>query len=406
MSSHWDTDNSARIQLLYMLSVLISTRRQRSSLSSRGAAIETKKCGVVPALLTLVLASCGNGTTDPAGSHSVTADAKPPPPSLNDWDLDTKHDVISETDTVHLVKILSSTDKNDLRVQIDLTCPTPGVVSAEIKSDPAIYVWGQSTGDFIAQGILRSAGVSANPVSTLVQWRIGKSIHSGHVAQGKYNNVADIDNFIKLGPSEPWIGSLAVVTDTDHGQLAVETPIDTPNALEFLKKCTRELEKYNAEKAVKDAGKKAAAKVAADAAKEGDALIARGTSAFIGVIDTFWPKCGEYHVMKNMSGDRASVQTRDLAVRFRGGNSLTQSDRKNGVEWRGKYGGRFNGQRRFTVSSYKSAPIIVWTDWTGGPDCDQIEGEAWLKNGGWNAEVHDSESCPVQHISCSSMPAG
>jgi hypothetical protein len=271
----------------------------------------------------LVVGGCGSATSVPAASPSASASADSSRPFLNDWDLDAKHDVISETDSLHLVKINS---------------PTPGVISAEIKSDPAIFVWQQSAGDFVVQGLLRSAGVASNPVSTLVRWRIGKSIHEGHIAEGKFNNVVDIANFSTLSSSESWTGSLAVATDTDHGQVAIEIPIDTPNTRIFLTKCTADLARFNAEKAIKETEARATAKAAAAAARERAVLEEKGKSAFSNVIDTFWPKCGEYHVLKNLRGDQAVAQVRALVVQFTGNHPLTALSEKMAMNGRATMG--------------------------------------------------------------------
>jgi hypothetical protein len=218
------------------------------------------------AAVLLVVAACDGATTphEPAIGNTGTDALR----AVDDWQLSTEKDVITEAAATHLVKVLRSTADETLRMEIDLTCDTAvGAVSARMKSD-APYVWQESTGDFVTRGFLNAAGIASNPVSTLVQWRVGKVIHEGYIPQGKFNNVAQIDKFFDLKSSDAWSGSLAVAITTQRGPSGVETSIETPNAVTFLKQCKSNFDIAAADKAAKEAPAKAAAKAAAAALHE------------------------------------------------------------------------------------------------------------------------------------------
>jgi hypothetical protein len=363
---------------------------------------------------TLLSVSCSNGTSPPTHESSASSSNDAATRWTNDWHLEMKHDVISETDTAHLVNELSPTGGDDkTKIRIDLTCPAPGIFDAEISVDPAIYVWQKTIQDVLGKKLLGAAGIPSDSVSTLVQWRAGKTIRKAYIPQGKYNNVVNIPKFLGFSEDE-WVapdkGSLAVSVETDHGNLGAETELVTPTSLKFLKQCGANWEKSKAEAAKKESDAKAVARTAALAAKERGVLEEKGKATFSGVVDKFWPKCGEYHVMKALTGDRAIRQVRTLQIWFKENQPLTAEDRRNGYSWKGRFEASFIEHREFRLEAVPD-PItgskIQWDDWERWPTgtgCGEIEGDAWLQNGNWDAEVHDSLKCPVQHVSCSVIP--
>lgn len=155
---------------------------------------------IVSALLGV---SCGNGSSPATHESSASFSNDAATRWANDWRLETKHDVISETDTTHLVNELSPTVGGDkTKIRIDLTCPAPGLFAAEISVDPAIYVWQQTIQDVLGQRLLGAAGIPSDSVSTLVQWRAGKTIRKAYIPQGKYNNVVNIPKFLGFSEDE------------------------------------------------------------------------------------------------------------------------------------------------------------------------------------------------------------
>jgi hypothetical protein len=153
------------------------------------------------------------------------------------WELDSQHDVISQRDVLHLRKTIETNSQNHMKVAIDLTCPTLGTISASVIAVDTELLWSQSTNDFVAQGFLGAAGIASNPLSTQIQWRIGKSAHNGEAGRQKYSNEIIVTKFFKPSATEIWNGSLAVAFETVHGPIGVEQSIDTPNAHEFALRC-------------------------------------------------------------------------------------------------------------------------------------------------------------------------
>jgi hypothetical protein len=347
------------------------------------------------ALLWLSITSCSNDISD----QNSSSDHSHSTPSLDDWKLAKIHDVISQTDMPHLIKIIQPTNNANISVQVDLTCPKQGVISAEIDADPAIYIWQQSAGDFVAQGLLRAAGAVSNPVSTLVQWRIGKSIHKSYIGQGKYNNVADIADFSTLSPAEPWTGSLAISTETDHGQIAIETSVDTPNAQAFIKLCSVDPEKLKVEREKKAAATRAATE-RANVKKKAEAT-------FMEAFQKKWPKCldserrDDYYAGK--TDDGKLVKLRNLSVNHISDAPVPAADRADGIEWNGTVTAQFYTYRLLKWDNRDSPSFTgAWAQDVNGPKgCEDLRGNVSKRNGQWIATVHDWwPSCAVHPVPC------
>jgi hypothetical protein len=192
-----------------------------------------------------------------------------------DWQIERLKNPVSESEHVLLTKTLTSIDDPGLQVTVRLNCETLGFMSSEIESHPANIVWQQSSNDFISQGLMKATGIRTNPLSTSVQWRVGNKKQQGYAPLEKFNNVLKIPHFFDLA-SEAWSGTLAIVLDTDHGQLAVESTIETPNALAFIKACKEGQQEVKEDLAAeREAARAAASRAASAAYQEAMALMQR-----------------------------------------------------------------------------------------------------------------------------------
>jgi hypothetical protein len=347
---------------------------------------------IVVSSLVLLIAAC---------SESTTSDK--PVVQTDDWAFGTRHDVISQTDELHLVKTLQSSSGSGPKIQLDLTCPTPGIVSAEIVADDTEYVWRQSTNDFVAQQFLGAAGIASNPLSTLIQWRVGAETHKANVEHGKYNNVVEIPKFFSPSTNAPWTGSLAVAVETAQGPTGVEKSIDSPNAVAFSVKCLLDSASVQ-EREAKLATERQAAKEKESAASLAAKQLIEARNAFLVALRAYWPRChdgsfpSEDVFMSTGWGDRVRELTEPY-VWIRDTQELSDADRAEGYEWKGHAGLKFQESRElFTPGRYD------WSNTVRAVGCEDIAGDVWKRGNNWGATVRDSPGCPVRRGACDLLP--
>jgi hypothetical protein len=304
-----------------------------------------------------------------------------------DWVLGAAHDQASGRDELHMIKSVASIEGAGTKLQLDLSCPSMGSVSAMVVARGVSYVW-RTSGDIPVVGSVNaSPAAKSASLKTSVRWTVGDYSSATDVSKRRGDNIIEISNMFTLAALHPWRGQLTFTANTNSGPVRIETSIDSPRAQEFWQRCSSAARPERTQSAEHHAN------------DSGDTTESIAVLQSKNYFEKYWAKCGNSYYLHTNDGNVRQI----AGVRFRllKVDPRTEIDRLNGYEWKGRV--EFSYQRYRDFAGH-------WEEWFSGmaPTFNWCEPQenVWKKNGEWDMDVlYSPQMCPVKPMSCNDVPA-